>query len=392
MRLAQRLQRVRPSATVSMTARAIQLREQGVDVISLSAGEPDFDTPAHIKSAAIAALEAGQTKYTAVDGTRLLKDAISEKFRRDNNLEYSHEQIIVTSGAKQACFNACQAILDPDDEVIIPSPYWVSYPDMARLAEAEPVIVRTTADAGFRMTAGQLAAAVSERTRLLILNSPCNPSGAVYSRADLETIGEVLAEHPRVAVLSDDIYEHIRWDGGPFATIGQACPYLYERTITVNGVSKCYAMSGWRVGYAAGPAEVIAAMTTLQSQSTTNASSISQAAACAALEGDQRSVAEMRDVFKSRHDHVLGRLNATPGIRCTPGQGAFYLLPSIEGAMSQTGLATDTEFCSRLLETEHLALVPGSAFGAPGHLRISFAADLETLDSAMQRLARFIQT
>ena len=391
IRLSQRMQRIRPSATVSITSRAIALREQGRDIISLSAGEPDFDTPENIKEAAIAAIRGGATKYTAVSGTRELKDAIAAKLRRDNDLEYATEQIVVTSGAKQACFNACQALLDRGDEAIVIAPYWVSYPDMVRVAGAEPVIVHTSAANGFIASPEQIDAAITPQTRLLILNSPCNPTGAVYARDALERIGEVLEEHPRVCVLTDDIYEHIYWDTTPFATIAAVCPSLYARVITVNGVSKSFAMSGWRIGYAAGPIEVIAAMTALQTQSTTNASSISQAAACEALTGDQSFIGRMRKEFEARHDMVLGELNALAGIECVAGRGAFYLLPNIESAVTATGCDDDAEFCERLLDAEGLALVPGSAFGAPGHLRISFAASTATLREALTRLARFIE-
>jgi aspartate aminotransferase len=390
IRLSQRLQRIRPSATVSITARAIELREQGRDVISLSAGEPDFDTPENIKAAAIAAIRAGDTKYTAVGGTRRLREAIATKLRRDNGLEYAPEQILVTSGAKQACFNACQAVLDTGDEAIIPAPYWVSYPDMVRLAAAEPVIVHTSAERGFRMTADELEAALTRQTRLLILNSPCNPTGAVYPRAELAKLGEILREHPRVVVLTDDIYEHIYWDATPFATIAAVCPALRERVITINGMSKSYAMSGWRVGYAAGPAEVIQAMLALQTQSTTSACTISQAAACEALTGDQAFIAQMCKRFKARHDTVLRGLNALPGVECVAGRGAFYLFPNIEAALETTGTESDVDFCAELLEQFGLALVPGTAFGAPGHLRISFAASESDLASALSRLERFI--
>jgi aspartate aminotransferase len=390
IRLAHRIHRIRPSATVSITAEALKLREQGRDIISLSAGEPDFETPAHVKRAAIRAIESGETKYTAVDGSRLLKEAIAAKFQRDNSLTYDLDQIVVTSGAKQACFNACQALLEPGDEVVVPSPYWVSYPDMSRLAEAEAVIVQTSEESGFRMSPEQLSAAITDQTRLLILNSPCNPTGAVYSRNELEALGAILAEHPRVVIITDDIYEHIHWADAPFATMAEACPDLYPRTITINGVSKCYAMSGWRVGYAAGPKPVIGAMTALQSQSTTNACSISQAAARAALIGDQACVRAMCHEFKRRHDLVHERLRSIEGITCTAGRGAFYLFPDISAAMAGKGMASDVEFCERLLSEESLALVPGSAFGSPRHLRISFAASEATLAQALDRLERFV--
>jgi aspartate aminotransferase len=373
-----------------MTARATRLREQGRNVIALSVGEPDFDTPAHIKAAARDALARGETKYTAVDGTRRLKDAVVEKLRRDNGLDYHPDQVLISSGAKQSCYNACLALLDAGDEVIIPAPYWVSYPDMVQLADAEPVIVETTLANGFRMTPVQLAAAITARTRLLILNSPCNPTGAVYSRAELGALGAVLREHPGIVVLSDDIYEHIYWADTPFASFADACPELYERTLTVNGVSKCYAMSGWRIGYAAGPTALIKAMTSIQSQSTTNACTISQAAACAALTGDQSEVAKMCAVFKDRHERVLHGLREIRGFECPPAHGAFYMFPNIEAAMRLKSSPSDVAFCELLLEDTDVALVPGSAFGAPGHLRMSFAASEDVLDDALQRIERFM--
>jgi aspartate aminotransferase len=390
IRLSTRVRQLSASATVSITQRAIELREAGRDVIALSAGEPDFDTPEHIKAAAIAAIRAGETKYTAVDGTRRLKDAIAEKFRRDNGLHFGPRQIIVTSGAKQACFNACQAILETGDEALIPAPYWVSYPDMVRLAEATPVIIRTDEASGFTPSAQQLADAITDRTRLLILNSPNNPSGAVYSRQTLEEIADVLLAHPQILVLADDIYEHIRWDDQPFATLAAVAPALADRVITINGLSKSHAMSGWRIGYAAGHEELIRALVRLQSQSTTNASSVSQAAACAALEGDQTEIHAMAERFASRHTLVHEALTAIDGVSCHPGQGAFYLLPDVSAAMHARGLDSDVEFCRALLEAEGLALVPGSAFGAPGHVRISFAAAEATLRDALARVTAFV--
>jgi aspartate aminotransferase len=385
------MQRVRPSATVAITAKALRLREAGRDIIGLSAGEPDFDTPEFIKAAAIAAIQRGDTKYTAIDGTRALKLAIVNKFKRDNGLDYAPEQILVSSGAKQSCFNICQALLDTGDEVIIPAPYWVSYPEMVKLADAEPVIVHSTAEQGFLLTPEQLAGAITPQTRLLFLNSPCNPSGAVYSEANWQALGEVLREHPRIYVVADDIYEHIQWSDTPFTSFAAACPHMFERTITVNGVSKCYAMSGWRIGYAAGPQPIIKAMTSIQSQSTTNACSISQAAAQAALDGDQGFLKQMCAIFEERHRFVLQRIESIPGFSVRPGSGAFYLLPNIERAMAAKSLDDDTSFCDALLEEQGLAVVPGSAFGAPGHLRISYAASRETLDDALNRIAAFMQ-
>jgi aspartate aminotransferase len=389
--LAQRLTRIRPSATVSITARAQRLREQGRDMIVLSVGEPDFPTPAHIKAAAIEALARDETKYTPVDGSRRLKEAVVAKLERDNGLSYEPEQILISSGAKQSCYNACLALLGPGDEAIVPAPYWVSYPDMVRLAEAELVIVPAAAEQSFKISPAELERALTPRTRLLILNSPCNPTGAVYSRAEWRALGDVLRAHPRVVVLSDEIYEHIHFAAERFTSFAAACPELYERTLTVNGMSKGYAMSGWRIGYAAGPETVIKAMTSLQSQSTTNACTISQAAAAAALTGDQTCVREMCAEFERRHELFFAGVSALPGVTCVPAQGAFYLLPNVEGAMRATGLATDIEFCEQLLERTGVALVPGTAFGAPGHVRLSFAASVATLDAAVTRLDQFLR-
>ena len=389
--LARRLQRLRPSATVSITARAERLREQGRDLIVLSVGEPDFATPEHIKAAAVAALARNDTKYTPVDGSGLLKEAIVAKLERDNGLRYTPDQVLVSTGAKQSCYNACLALLDPGDEAIVVAPYWVSYPDMVRLADAEPVIVETLPEHGFKLTAEQLARALSPKTRLLILNSPCNPTGAVYTAAEWRALGEVLRAHPRVVVLSDEIYEHIQWTGAAFASFAAVCPDLYDRTLTVNGMSKGYAMSGWRIGYAAGPQAVIKAMTSLQGQSTTNACTISQAAAREALIGDQACVRDMCGEFKRRHDYFFVRLRALPGFECVRADGAFYLFPNVAAAMRAKKVATDIELCERFLDDAGVALVPGTAFGAPGHVRLSFAASLATLDAAVRRLDEFLR-
>jgi len=370
----------------------MELEAEGRDIIRLSVGEPDFDTPAHIKQAAIAAIEAGETKYTPLDGTRRLKAAIRQKLARENGLEYAPEQILVSSGAKQSCFNLCLALLDPGTEAIIPAPYWVSYPEMVRMAEAEPVIVKTRAEDGFLMRPEQLAAAITPETRMLILNSPGNPTGAVYPRESLEALGEVLAEHPKVVVLSDEIYEHIQWAAPTYTSFAAAAPDCFGRTVTINGMSKGYAMSGWRIGYAAGPAELIRGMAAIQSQSTTNACSISQAAACAALEGDQTSVAEMRDSFRQRHDIVQPLLDGIDGISCAPGDGAFYLFANVEAAIDRRGLRNDIEFCERLLDQHGVALVPGTAFGTGGHVRISFAAALDVLEDAIGRIRAFVES
>jgi aspartate aminotransferase len=387
--LAQRLRRIRPSATVSITARAQRLREQGRDIIVLSVGEPDFPTPEHIKAAAVAALARNDTKYTPVDGSRLLKEAIVAKLERDNGLRYSPEQVLVSTGAKQSCYNACLALLDPGDEAIVVAPYWVSYPDMVRLADAEPVIIATSAERGFKVTAEQLAGALTPKTRLLILNSPCNPTGAVYSAEELRALGEVLRAHPRVVVLSDEIYEHIQWTGRELACFAAVCPDLYDRTLTVNGMSKGYAMSGWRIGYAAGPLAVIKAMTSLQGQSTTNACTISQAAAREALVADQRCVRDMCAEFKRRHDFFYAGVRRLPGFDCVPADGTFYLFPNVEAAMRAKKAATDVELCERLIDEVGVALVPGTAFGAPGHVRFSFAASTSTLEDALSRLENF---
>ena len=359
-------------------------------MIVLSVGEPDFPTPEHIKAAAREALAHNDTKYTAVDGSRLLKEAVVTKFARDNHLSYTADQVLISNGAKQSCYNACLALLEAGDQAIVPAPYWVSYPDMVRLADAEPVIVHSTAEGGFKITPAQLAAAITPKTRLLILNSPCNPTGAVYTRADWVALGEVVRAHPHIVVLTDDIYEHIYWADGAFATFAEACPDLYERTVTINGMSKAYAMSGWRIGYAAGPLPVIKAMTSLQGQMTTNASTLSQAAARAALLGDQQCVRQMCAEFKRRHDLFFAGVRQLPGFDCVPANGTFYLFPNIVAAMRAKKVETDVAFCERLLEAAGVALVPGTAFGAPGHLRLSFAASTATLTEALRRIHDFL--
>ena len=386
---AARVERIRPSATVGITSRAIALRARGQDIISLSVGEPDFATPEHIRQAAVEAIGAGATKYTALEGTRELRLAIQRKFQAENGLDYGFDQILVSNGAKQSCFNLCLALLEPGNEAIVPAPYWVSYPDMVRFAGAEPVVVATTAMDGFLLRPDALAAAITPATRLLILNSPGNPTGATYDESELAALGKVLEAHPQVVVLSDEIYEHIQWSGEPYASFAAAAPACFERTVTVNGLSKAYAMSGWRIGYAAGPAELIGAMAAIQSQSTTNACSISQAAAVTALTGDQTCVRQMCQEFRRRHDVVQPLLDAIPGIRCAPTSGAFYLFADVRGVIAGKALNDDVEFCERLLETGGVALVPGSAFGAPGYVRISFAASLPTLEMAIERIRQF---
>jgi aspartate aminotransferase len=390
IRLAKRVQRIKPSPTLAVTARAAKLKAEGKDIIGLGAGEPDFDTPAHIAEAGIAAIRAGHTRYTNVEGTNELKDAIIGKFRRDNGLDYARNQILVSSGAKQTVFNLCCALLDAGDEAIIPAPYWVSYPDMVLVADGTPVPVAADMDAGFRITAAQLDSAITPRTRLFILNSPSNPTGAAYSRSELEAFGAVLAQHPDVVIGTDDMYEHIWWGPEPFCSFATANPGLYDRTVTINGCSKSYAMTGWRVGYCGGPAELIAAMATIQGQSTSNASSISQKAATVALSAPQDCVREMNVAFKARHDLVVAGLNALPGVRCLPGWGTFYAFANVEQAMRTVGTADDNAFAEFLINEAGVAVVPGSAFGAPGHFRLSFAASSETLEDALGHMRRVL--
>jgi aspartate aminotransferase len=373
-----------------MTARAAKLKAEGKDIIGLAAGEPDFDTPVHISDAGVDAIRKGLTRYTAVDGTAELKDAIIAKFKRDNALIYDRAQILVSSGAKQTCFNACAALLDPGDECVIPAPYWVSYPDMALLADGVPISVYAGPSQGYKITAAQLAAAITPRTKLFIINSPNNPTGAAYTKAELQALGEVLAKHPQIVIASDEMYEHIYWAAEPFTSFAQANPRLYERTITINGMSKAYAMTGWRIGYCGGPKEIIAAMSTIQGQSTSNASSISQRASTVALNADQSCVAEMNKAFKARHDFVVAGLNAIPGISCLAGAGTFYAFAHVEGAMRTLGLKDDNEFAEYLLVHAGVAVVPGSGFGAPNHMRISFACSMDTLKDALRRIERVI--
>ena len=385
-----RMARVRPSPTGALLALEAELRAQGRDIISLGAGEPDFDTPQHIKDAACQAIADGQTKYTPIDGTASLKAAIQRKFARDNGLDYEISQIIVTSGGKQALFNLCLGLLAPGDEVVIPAPYWVSYPDMVLLAEAEPVVVETGIEQDFKMTPAQLGQALNDKTRLVILNSPSNPTGASYTRAQLQALGAVLADHPDVVVVADDMYEHIHWADEPFVSFASACPELFDRIVTTNGVSKAYAMTGWRIGFAAGPGELITAMKTVQSQSTSNACSISQAAAQAALDGDQAPVAEMCAAYKSRHDFVVAALNDLPGFECRAGEGTFYAFPRVTEALQAHGLQSDAELTELLINKADVACVPGTAFGAPGYIRISFANSMEMLEEALNRIKRVL--
>jgi aspartate aminotransferase len=386
--LSKRVQKVKPSPTLAVTARAAKLKAEGKDVIGLGAGEPDFDTPTLIADAGVEAIRKGITRYTAVDGTNELKDAIVAKFKRDNQLHYERSQIIVSSGAKQTCFNVCAALLDPGDECIIPAPYWVSYPDMVLLADGTPVSVYAGQEQGYKISPAQLEAAITPRTKLLFLNSPSNPTGAAYAKAELQSLGKVLARHPQIVIAADEMYEHIYWAAEPFTSFAQANPQLYDRTVTINGCSKAYAMTGWRIGYCGAPKELVTAMGTIQGQSTSNASSISQRAATAALNGDQGCVVDMNKAFKERHDFVVAGLNAIPGISCRPGAGTFYAFANVEGAMRTLGLADDNAFAEYLLVEAGVAVVPGSGFGAAGHMRISFACSLKTLDDALQRIRR----
>ena len=385
-----RIQKVKPSPTLAVTALAQQLRAEGRDVIGLAAGEPDFTTPDHVKQAAIEAINNNQTKYTAVDGMPSLKQAIINKFAKDNGLNYEADQVLVSCGGKQSFFNLAQALLNPGDEVIIPAPYWVSYPDMVLLADAEPVIVQGDQSQGFKITPAQLKAAITDKTRLFVINSPSNPSGKSYSMAELKALADILLDYPDILIATDDMYEKILWTEEAFCNIVNACPELYERTIVLNGVSKAYAMTGWRIGYAAGPAGLIKGMKKVQSQSTSNPASISQVAAQAALEGDQSRLAEMNTAFRERHDFVLSELNTIEGVDCIASDGTFYIFPNFTKVMSSMGIADDVTLASRILEEAEVALVPGSAFGSPGHMRISFATDMGSLQKALERIKNFV--
>jgi len=388
--LSKRVQKVKPSATLAVTARYLALKAEGKDIIGLGAGEPDFDTPEHIADAGVEAIRLGLTRYTAVDGTPELKDAVIAKFKRDNGLSYQRNQILISSGAKQTCFNLCAALLDPGDECLIPAPYWVSYPDMALLADGVPVFINAGPDHGYKITPEQLAAAITPRAKMIFINSPSNPTGAAYTRAELQALGAVLAKHPQIVIASDEMYEHIYWAAEPFTSFVQANPALYDRTVTINGVSKAYAMTGWRIGYCGGPKDIVAAMSTIQGQSTSNASSISQRASTVALNGDQSCVAEMNKAFKARHDFVVAGLNAIPGVSCLPGAGTFYAFAHVEGAMRALGIKDDNEFAEYLLVHAGVAVVPGSGFGAPNHMRLSFACSMQTLEEAVRRIGAAI--
>lgn len=385
------IKKVKPSATIAVSMKAAQLRAAGKDVIGLGAGEPDFDTPDHIKAAAIAAIEAGQTKYTAVDGTPELKQAIIDKFKRENYLHFASNQILVSCGAKHSFSNLLSAVLNPGDEVIIPAPYWVSYPDMTLLAGGVAVEIPTTQPHDFKISAQQLEDSITDKSRIIILNTPSNPTGKAYSKSELQALGEVLVKYPQVLIATDDIYEHIYWGDEEITNLGVLFPELMERMVFINGVSKAYAMTGWRIGYAAGPVAVITAMRKIQSQATSNACSISQAASVAALNGDQSCLETMRKAFKKRHDWLVDALNKLPGFSCIKGEGAFYAFPNVELIIAKIeGIETDVEFSTWLLENAEVAVVPGTPFGAPGHVRLSFATSMQNLQNAMARIEKCI--
>ena len=385
--LSNRVLSIKPSPTLAVTARAAAMRAAGKDIVGLGAGEPDFDTPDHIKAAAIAAIESGFTKYTAVDGTASLKKAIVDKFQRENGFTYTPKQVLVSCGGKQSFYNLSQALINPGDEVIIPAPYWVSYPDMVLLAEGVPVIVQGPQSQQFKITAAQLEAAITPRTRLFVINSPSNPSGMAYSKEELAQLGAVLRKHPNIIIATDDMYEHILWGDQTFINILNVNPDLYERTMVLNGVSKAYSMTGWRIGYAAGPEWLISAMTNIQSQSTSNPTSISQVAAEAALNGDQSFIEDMCIAFKERHDYVVSAMNQIPGVDCLSTDGTFYVLPDMKKVIERLdGIEDDLGLSEFLIEKAGVAVVPGSAFGADGHIRLSIATSMANLEKAVSRM------
>lgn len=386
--LSRRVIKVKPSATLAVTAKANELKAQGIQIVPMGSGEPDFDTPKNIQEAAIDAIKGGQTRYTAVDGTPELKNAIINKFKRDNDLSYTATEVMVSSGGKQVFYNLCQAVLDTGDEVIIPSPYWVSYPDMVILANATPVIVKTGLEQDFKITPEQLEANITNKTKLFVINSPSNPTGAVYSKAELQALATVLKKHPQVLIITDDIYEHVRWGNDDFVNIIMADNSLKDRSIILNGVSKAYAMTGWRIGYSAGPKIIIKAMKKIQGQSTSNPCSIAQAAALEALKGDQSIINTMVVAFEERHQFIVNALNAIDGIECPKSQGAFYSFPRVEGLIKRLGLKDDIELSTYCLEKLNIALVPGSAFGASGYIRFSFATSIDNIKLAVEKLSK----
>lgn len=397
MKLSNRVQTIKPSPTLAVTARAAKLKAEGKDIIGLGAGEPDFDTPQHIKDAAIAAINKGLTKYTAVGGTPGLKNAIVAKFKRENNFDFETKQILVSCGGKQSFFNLVLSVIDPGDEVIIPAPYWVSYPDIVLIAEGKPVFINTGIEQNFKISAKQLETAITPKTKMFVINSPSNPSGAVYTMDELKALGEVLRKHPQILIATDDMYEHILLSDQRFINIVNACPDLFPQTVVLNGVSKAYSMTGWRIGYCGGPAYIITAMENIQSQSTSNPSSISQAAAEAALNGDQSCINPMVSAFKERNAFVTEQLNQMNGVRCLSSDGAFYAFADVRQAMDDLykrkliSTQNDIAFSEYLLENAGVAVVPGSAFGCEGYMRLSFATSLENLKQALSRIKNLLK-
>ena len=397
MKLSNRVQAIKPSPTLAVTARAAKLKAEGKDIIGLGAGEPDFDTPQHIKDAAIAAINKGLTKYTAVGGTPGLKNAIVAKFKRENNFDFEAKQILVSCGGKQSFFNLVLSVIDPGDEVVIPAPYWVSYPDIVLIAEGKPVFINTGIEQNFKISAKQLEAAITPRTKMFVINSPSNPSGAVYTIDELKALGEVLRKHPQILIATDDMYEHILLSNQKFTNIVNACPDLFQQTVVLNGVSKAYSMTGWRIGYCGGPSHIITAMENIQSQSTSNPSSISQAAAEAALNGDQSCMNPMRSAFKERNTFVTEQLNQMNGVHCLSSEGAFYAFADIRESMDSLykrkliSAQNDIAFSEYLLENAGVAIVPGSAFGCEGYMRLSFATSLENLQQALGRIKNLLK-
>lgn len=389
--LSDRIQAIKPSATLAVSAKASALKAQGKAVINLGVGEPDFDTPINIKEAAKKAIDSGFTKYTAVEGILDLRKAVCEKFQRDNGLKYTPEQILVSNGGKQSFFNLTQALLNPGDEVIIPAPYWVSYPDIVSLADAKPVIIQAGIEQNYKIMPQQLEKAITAKTKCVVFNSPSNPSGMAYGREEWQALGAILRKHPQILIATDDMYEYIYWKKEPFSNILMCCPDLYDRTVVLHGVSKTYAMTGWRIGFAAGPRALIEGMTTLQSQSTSNPCSISQKAALAALTGDQLAVDIMGDAYKERHDYLTAALNLIPGIECPENDGTFYVFPRVQKLIDRLQsqnpkIKDDLSLAEYLLNECLVATVPGSAFGSPGYLRLSFATGLENLKEAVRRI------
>jgi len=390
--LSARVQRIKPSPTLAVSARADELIASGKNIINLSVGEPDFDTPEFIRNTAIQAINEGQTRYTAVDGTKGLKKAIINKFARDNQLSYQPDQIIVSCGAKHSLYNLFAALLNPGDEVIIPAPYWVSYPDMVKLCDGIPVIVKADIEQEFKITPAQLEAAITSKTRMVIFNSPSNPTGIGYTRQELKALGTVLLKYPNIAIVTDDIYESTYWGIEPFCNILMACPELYENTIVINGASKAYAMTGWRIGYAAGPTKIIAAMKKIQSQSTSNPCSISQAAVEAGLNGDQSCITIMTKAYKERHDFVIGELKKIPMVQCIPSTGTFYSFPRVADIIEKAkNINNDIELADYLLSEASVAVIPGSAFGAQGYMRLSYATSMEKLTISMKSIAQALE-